>query len=168
MQLLDRVREFQGQSPFYYILAWTFVRIFGESEFVLRFLSFLLGVGTIYGAFILGKLLHGKTAGLISAVFLWLSSPMVQSSVDARPYALALLMTVIMLYGFARAAQRGDVLGRCLFIAGGAGLFSAHYTLIPVATGIALGYCLFKALRDLYPARRFVFDIGMQLMISSC
>jgi hypothetical protein len=166
-QLLDRVQEFHGQSPFYYILAWIFIRIFGESEFVLRFLSLLLGVGTIYGAFILGKLLHGKTVGLISALFLWLSSPMVQSSVDARPYALALFMTVIMFYGFARAAQRCDILGRCLFIAGGAGLFSAHYSLIPVATGIALGYSLFSRLRVHYPARRFVFDIGMQLLISS-
>ena len=166
-QLLERVREFHGQSAFYYVLAWVFVQLFGESEFSLRFLSFILGLGTTCGIFVLGKLLHGKTAGLISALLFWLSSSMIHSSVDARPYALALFMAVIMFYGFARAARRGDYLGRGLFVAGGAGLFSAHYVLIPVATGIALSYSLFSRLRAQYPVRHFAVDIGLQLLIVS-
>ena len=118
-QLMERVNTFQGQSPLYYLLVWLFVHFIGESEFTLRLFSLLLGVGTTYGIYVLGNFLYGKNAGLVSASFLWLSSSMVRSSSDARPYALALFMAVIMFYGFARAARRGDHVGRWLFIAGG-------------------------------------------------
>jgi hypothetical protein len=52
------------------------------------------------------------------------------------PYALALFLAVIMLYGFARAVRQGDRVGRWLFIAGGAALCSTHYVLILVAAGV--------------------------------
>jgi len=166
-QLLERVDAFQGQSAFYYLLAWIFVHSIGESEFTLRVLSLILGLATIYGIYVLGDFLHGKNVGLVSASLLCLSSSMVQSSSEARPYALALLMAVIMFYGFARAARRGDYVGRCLFILGGAGLFSAHYVLILVVTGIALGYILFPRLRSYYPVRQFAFDASLQLLFVS-
>ena len=166
-QLLERVNVFQGQSPLYYLLTWLFVYFIGESEFILRLLSLLLGVGTVYGIYVLGDFLYGKNIGLISASFLWLSSSMVQTSSDARPYALALFMTVIMFYGFGRAAQSGERFGRWLFIAGGVGLFSTHYVLILVATGTALGYILFPRLRSQYPARQFALDIGIQVLLVS-
>ena len=92
---------------------------------------------------------------------------MVQTSSDARPYALALFMTVIMFYGFGRAARSSERLGRWLFIAGGAGLFSTHYVLMLVATGIALGYILFPRLKSQYPARQFALDIGIQVLLVS-
>src|SRR5262245_11446011 len=52
-QLMERVNAFQGQSPLYYLLVWFFVHLIGESEFTLRLLSLLLGVGTVYGIYVL-------------------------------------------------------------------------------------------------------------------
>jgi mannosyltransferase len=166
-QLVERVNAFQGQSLSYYSLVWFFVQFLGESEFTLRLVSLLLGVATVYGIYVLGNLLYGKNTGLISASLVWLSSPMVRSSIDARPYALALLMAVIMFYGFARAARSGERFGRWLFIAGGVGLFSTHYVLILVAIGIALGYVLSPHLRSHYTARQFALDVGTQVVLVS-
>jgi Dolichyl-phosphate-mannose-protein mannosyltransferase len=166
-QLIERVNAFQGQSLSYYSVAWLFVHVLGESEFTLRLLSLLLGVATACGIYVLGGLLYGKNAGLISASLIWLSSPMIRSSVDARPYALALLLATIMFYGFARTARSGDRLGRGLFVAGGVGLFTTHYVLILGAIGIALGYLLFPRLRSHYTVRQFAVDVGTQVLLVS-
>jgi Dolichyl-phosphate-mannose-protein mannosyltransferase len=166
-QLVERVNAFQGQSLSYYSLVWLFVQVLGESEFTLRLLSLLLGIATAYGIYVLGSMLYGKNTGLISASLFWLSSPMIRSSINARPYALALLMAIIMFYGFARTARSGDRFGRWLFVAGGVGLFSTHYVLILVAIGIALGYLLFPRLRSHYTVRQFALDVGTQVLLVS-
>jgi hypothetical protein len=72
-----------------------------------------------------------------------------------------------MFYGFARAAQTGDRIGRWLFVVGGVGLFSSHYVLILVALGIAFGYLLFLRLRSKYPVHQFALDVGLQLLLTS-
>jgi hypothetical protein len=164
-QLVERVNTFQGQSVAYYFLVWLFVHLLGESEFTLRLLSLLLAVGTVVGIYVLGNFLYGKNVALLSASLFWLSPWAVRSSVDARPYALALFLAVIMLYGFARAVRQGDRVGRWLFIAGGATLFSTHYVLILVAAGIPLGYFLFPCLRSQYSVRRFTLDVGIQVLL---
>ncbi len=166
-QMWGRVNAFQGQSPFYYSLVWLIVHLLGESEVALRLLSLLLGLGTAYGMYLMGSFLYGEKAGLVSASLVWLTPSMVQTSSEARPYSLALFMTVILFYGFARAAGDGDRRGRLLFIVGGAGLFCAQYVLILVAVGIALGYTLFPPLRSKYPARHFILDVGLQLLFVS-
>lgn len=89
---------------------------------------------------------------------------MVQTNADARPYALALLMTAIMFYGFARATQLADRKGRWLFIAGGVGLFTTHYLLTLVALGIALAYLCLPTLRANYLPGKFAWDVGLQLL----
>ena len=166
-QMWERVNAFQGQSPFYYSLAWLFIHLFGESEITLRLLSLLLGLGTVYGVYLLGNFLGGKNTGLIAASLLWVAPSMVHASADARPYALASFTAVVMFYGFARAARCGDCVGRWLFIAGGVGLFSAHYVLILVAMGVAFGYLLFPRLRSRYPVHQFALDVGLQLLLIS-
>lgn len=163
-ELVRRVHTFQGQSMFYYSLTWIFVRLFGESELVLRIVPLILGVGTTYGIYMVGSSLWGKNAGLLAASFFWIAPAIVQASTDARPYMLALLMAVLMFYGFARAAQDGGRFGRCLFILGGVGLFSAHYILALSAVGIAVGYVVFPQLRSNYPIRSFTLDVSLQLL----
>ena len=166
-QMWERVNAFQGQSPFYYSLAWLFVHLFGESEITLRLLSFILGIGTVYGMYLLGNFIEGRNVGLIAASLLSVSPSMVQASADARPYALASFTALIMFYGFARAARSGDRVGRWLFIIGGSALFSAHYVLILAAMGIPLGYILFPRLRSNYSVHQFVLDVGLQLLLIS-
>ena len=158
--VISRTLDFQGQSPFYYLLDWLFVSLLGESEFALRLPSLLCGVGTVYAVFELAKTLRGREAGLVASAFTWLSFPMVESSANARPYALALLMAALMLLGFAKAAVEGSGWGRLLFIVGGAGTFAAHYVLVTVALGPGLAYVFFRDLRKHYGWRKFAVDLA--------
>ena len=164
-QVVRRSLSFQGQSPFYYLIVWACVHLLGISEFTLRLPSLLFGIAAVYTVYRLAAELYNKRAGTIAACFLWIAPGMVQSSTDARPYALALFMVALMFYGFARAVMTGSRSGRWLFIIGAAGLFSAHYLLIPVAMGIALGYSWFPSLREKYLPAEFARDLGIQLVL---
>ena len=166
-QLLERVQAFHGQSPFYYSLVWLWVNLLGESEIVMRGLSLILGVGTAYGSYLLANFLFGKKTGLLAATFYWLSPAAVQLESQARPYALALLMAVIMFYGFARAARDGDRRGRWLFVFGGAGLFLSQYMLILAACGVAVAYFFIGPVKAQYRFRQFAFDAAIQIAIAS-
>jgi uncharacterized membrane protein len=157
--------SFQGQSPFYYLIVWACIHLLGVSEIILRLPSLLFGIAAVYTAYRLGVALYNRRAGMVAASFLWIAPGMVQSSADARPYALALFMAALMFYGFARAAKTGSRSGRALFIIGAAGLFSAHYLMIPLAMGIAIGYIWFPALREKYLPASFVRDLGIQLLL---
>ncbi len=166
-QLLDRVYVFQGQSPLYYLFPWSLVHSLGESEIALRLGSLIFGLAAAYGIFQLGSIIYGRNAGLISASFLWLSPVAVQMDAQARPYSLALLMAVFLIYGFARAASNGDRLGRWLFVFGGVGLFFAQYVLVLMAVGVALGYFYISRLKFQYPWRQFAADTGIQVLLGS-
>jgi hypothetical protein len=165
LQVVRRAFSFQGQSPFYYLTVWACVHLLGISEITLRFPSLVFGIATVYTAYRLASDLYDKRAGVIAACFLWIAPAMVQTSVDARPYALALFMAAIMFYGFARATRTGNRVGRWLFITGAVGLFSTHYLLIPVAMGIAIGYIWFPTLREKYLPANFARDAGIQLLL---
>jgi uncharacterized membrane protein len=168
-QLLERVYTFHGQSPLYYVLLWFFVNVLGHSEIALRVFSLALGLATTYGVYSLGDLLFGKKTGLIAATLYWLSPATVQFDSQARPYALALLMAVVMFYGFARAARDGSAYGRRLFILGGAGLFLSQYMLIITAGGLAAAYFFIAKLRSNYHFREFAYDVFVQVLIAlSC
>jgi Dolichyl-phosphate-mannose-protein mannosyltransferase len=166
-ELWQRVYDFHGQSPLYYLLVWPFFHFIGESELSMRLLSLLLGIGTACGSYLLGSLTYGRNIGLISASALWLSPTVVQLDSQARPYALALLMTAMMLYGFARAARDGDLCGRWLFVLGGVGVFYAQYLLVLPVIGCAAGYLLLARLRLYYRFRQFVLDIAVQILLAS-
>ena len=165
LQVVRRAFSFQGQSPFYYLIVWACVHLLGISEITLRLPSLLFGIATVYTVYRLAGDLYGNRAGMIAACFLWIAPGMVQSSVDARPYALALFMSAVMFFGFARATKTGSRSGRWLFIIGAVGLFSAHYLLIPIAIGIAIGYICFPGLREKYLPTDFARDLGIQLLL---
>ena len=167
LQVIERAFSFHGQSPFYYLIVWGFVQALGVSEMAMRLPSLLFGIATGYVTYSLGKSIFSQRVGVIAASLLWLSPPMVQSSADARPYAVALFMTAIMFFGFARATKMGDRKGRWLFIAGGVGLFVTHYLLALIAVGIALAYFCLPSLRKRYSAGEFIRDVALQLLLVS-
>jgi len=164
--VLSRSISFQGQTPFYYLLLWPFVAIFGESETILRLpsVAFTLGAaGVLYAA---GNLLGGRWAGLSCGVMFWLSFLGVMLGGDARPYALSLLFTSLAFYGFVRAVEDGRPLGRCLFILGGVGLVASHYLVAIVLAGLGIGYLALAPLRKHYPLPKFLMDVSIQVLLS--
>ncbi len=78
--------------PLYYIVLHYWVRLFGVSEFAVRLLSALAGVGVVWLVYLIGRRLQGSTIGLWAAFFAALSPFLVYYSQEARMYMLATLL----------------------------------------------------------------------------
>lgn len=115
--LLLRVDEYQGQSPFYFLLLWGWSGIFGSSEVALRGLSMLAAGGTAYAVFATARELRDRETGMWSVLFLLASDGFVKSAFSARPYAVALCFltfSVLMLCRWLRSGQRAHLIGATL------------------------------------------------------
>jgi mannosyltransferase len=162
---VTRTLEFQGQSPFYYLIVWLFAQVFGESETALRLPSLIASAAACWFVYkTASELLDGRT-GLFAAAMFWLSSYPVQCSAEARPYSLVLFFAAAMLWGFVRATFRSDWAGRGAFVLGGAGLVATHYLAATLPIAIGAAWVCTRELRRRYPAKQFFQDVGAQLLL---
>ena len=108
--------------------------VFGESEFVLRFLPALLGVLTIPVVYYIGSEFRDRNVGLIAAALLAFSPFHIFYSQEARAYAPMLFFFSLALLFYVRASRSNETRSWALF-----GLFSAvafwmhFYAVVPVA-----------------------------------
>ncbi len=103
-QVISRSIAFQGQSPLYYLVLWSWAQVFGFSEVALRLPSVFLVVLTLcIAAFWVRRLAGNIAAGF--AVVVLLSLDQVLLAMSARPYALALFFSVLALRAFSRLSD---------------------------------------------------------------
>lgn len=164
---VERSIDFHGQSPVYYVLAWAFLKVLGESEAVIRLPSLLATAVAAVVVYRTGLLVHGRRAGLLAATVFWLSPIAVRMATGARPYGLAFLFASIALYGFIRAAGDGRPASRTWFVAGGVGLIAAHYLWALTLLGMGAAYLVTPALRRSYTWGRFSFDVAAMALLGS-
>jgi uncharacterized membrane protein len=111
-----------------------FMLAFGQSEFILRFVSALLGVLTIPVFYCIGKEFADEDVGIVMAALLTCSPFAVYFSQEARAYATMLFFFSLALFFFFLSLRTNRVYSWILF-----GFFSAltvwthYYTLIPLA-----------------------------------
>ena len=165
-QVFQRSLAFHGQSPLYYLITWLAVRLFGESEVVLRLPALLFGILTAAAVYKLGREVGGTQTGLLSAGLVWLCFRQVEESANARPYTMATFLVAVMLLGFLRAAGDGRASSRLLFIAGGVGLLYSHYLYTLPAAGVAAAYFTARELRKRYSPGRFACDAAAQILLA--
>ncbi len=166
-EVIERSVSFHGQSPFYYLISWAFVNLFGESEFVLRLPSLLSVMGAAWLVYRIGATLQGSRAGAYSAIAFWLAYMSLRSTGDARPYGVGLLFAALVLYGFVKASKEGQRSGRVWFVLGGVGLIAAHYLLPMMLLGIGLAYLIAPPLREKYRFGQFSFDVAAMTLLSA-
>ena len=89
----------------YYLILrpWLYL---GESEFAIRSLSVIWGVGAVIGVFALGKRLFDVWTGLIAALLLAVHAFHVEFSQEARGYSLLTLLAVFSSLFFVRSIER--------------------------------------------------------------
>ena len=89
---------------FYYLLLRGWL-VLGDSEWVIRSLSVVLGVATLPALYLLGSRLFGKKAGLISAALLAVHTFHIRYSQEARSYSLLTLLLVLSIYFLVLAVE---------------------------------------------------------------
>lgn len=117
--------------PLFYWIT-TFMLNFGDSEFVLRFIPCVVGVLTIPVVYLLGKEWRNETVGLVAAALLAFSPFHIYYSQEARAYTLAVLLVVLMLYSYLRAAKTNQYKWWILMgVLAGLAFWTHFYTFLP-------------------------------------
>lgn len=92
-------------TPVYFTLQYVWARIFGISNFSVRMLSVLMGVGTVYVLYRIGRELYGPSAGLFSALCLTLAPSGIYFAQELRTYSLVLLLASLSIWTLVRACN---------------------------------------------------------------
>jgi mannosyltransferase len=93
-----------GNMAFYYALLKGWAG-FGDSEFWLRSLSALFGIGSIAAAYFLGKRFLSREAGLFAAFLLSIHSFQIEYSQEVRSYSFLTLLLLLCTYVFLLAIE---------------------------------------------------------------
>ncbi len=128
----------ETSPPLYFVLAWGWARLFGTGAVGLRSLSALLGIATIPLAYLAGRELVSRSAGLLCAAFVAGSPFLIWYSQEAREYMLLIAASALSLWGFARAWNRGGARRDLALWATGSALallthFLAGFLVVPEA-----------------------------------
>lgn len=105
--MLDDLRSTDVHPPLHFIVLWVQVRLFGISEWSVRFPSVLLGaalVPVLYGA---AKDLFDRRTAQVAAILVVPAPFLVWYSQEARMYALFMLVGVAGLWAQVAALRRG-------------------------------------------------------------
>ncbi|MGR4064345.1 MAG: glycosyltransferase family 39 protein, partial [Vulcanimicrobiaceae bacterium] len=89
--------------PLYFIVMFFWTRLAGVSEVALRAPSLVFGIATIVVMYALGRLVAGRFGAIFCATAAVLSPLSVAMHVEARSYALAMLLSALTIYAFAAA-----------------------------------------------------------------
>lgn len=143
--------------------------LFGESEFVLRFLPALLGALTIPVVYLIGEEFRDRNVGIIAAALLTFSPFHIYYSQEARAYAPMLFFFSLALLFYLRANRSNELRSWILFGAFSAIAFWMHfYAIVPIAVLIlhALVTSADTIRSDLRNARSLAFAIGAFVVVS--
>jgi len=116
-----------GQSPLYYLMLWSFQKIFGSSEVALRLPSLICILSASLLMIRLGTLLFSLEVGVFSAFAFRSSIQAIVAATDARPYALGILLTIlstIYLVEWCKKGTKSYLLMYCISLAA---TIYAHY-----------------------------------------
>ncbi len=105
-QTMHLVWSSESTPPLYYFLAWLWMHPFGVHEAGLRSLSALFGTATVPVAYLIGRELIGRRAGLVTAAIVAVDPMLVWYSQDARAYALLVLLSAAAFLFFLRSRCR--------------------------------------------------------------
>ncbi|HEY2055793.1 MAG TPA: glycosyltransferase family 39 protein [Solirubrobacterales bacterium] len=98
----------ESTPPVYYAVAWVWTQLVATGEFGLRAISAAAGVATVPVAYLIGKELRGRRAGLWAAALVAVNPMMLWYSQEARAYALVTLFGALSALYWLRAERRGE------------------------------------------------------------
>ncbi|MFA5224387.1 MAG: glycosyltransferase family 39 protein [Candidatus Omnitrophota bacterium] len=118
--------------PIYFAVLHYWIKLFGVSEFSLRFPSLIFSVLSIPFVFLLGKTVFNRRVGFYASVIMCLSSFHLWYAQEARPYSLSVLLSIMSTYYLYRFLKEERIgLGIVYALVSVFGLYSdvSHYHL---------------------------------------
>ena len=97
------VETIDNHPPLYFLLLWAAVRLAGQSEFALRFLSLVAVVLIVPLLYVTGRRLVDEGVGLAAAALGAVSPMYLWYGQEARMYALLTFFSLLSFYAFVRA-----------------------------------------------------------------
>jgi 4-amino-4-deoxy-L-arabinose transferase-like glycosyltransferase len=134
--MLDAVLSNPPSDPLYVLILRPWVALFGSSDGAVRLLSVLFSTATIPATYALGRVLAGRAAGLLGALFFALSPYAVELGQEAALYALAALATTAALAAGWRWRSTGR--GGALYLLLGIVAIYSHYVVAAILVGFAV------------------------------
>jgi mannosyltransferase len=125
--MLHEVHRSESTPWLYYVIAWAWSKAFGLGEVGLRSLSALFGAATIPVAYLIGRELAGRRAGLIAMALVAVNPMLIWYSQEARAYSLLVLLCAVSLLFFLRFRRRGGGLDLALWAGSSALALTSHY-----------------------------------------
>jgi hypothetical protein len=131
---MEAVGFSESAPPLYYAVAWAWTQFTGTGEFGLRSLSAAAGVATVPVAYLLGRELRDRQAGIAAAALVAVNPMLIWYSQEARAYSLLALLSAISALYFVRfldAGRRRDA--TAWGIASALALATHYFAIFPVA-----------------------------------
>ena len=94
---------FNWNAPLYWILLHFWIKLFGISEFSLRFPSLIFSFLSVILVFLLGRDIFDKKVGIIAGIFMGLSPFHLWYAQEARDYSMVLFFSLLSSWLFYRA-----------------------------------------------------------------
>jgi uncharacterized membrane protein len=96
--IISQIGEFDVHPPLYYVLLSLWLKIFGDSEFNLRFLSLLFGIFALFTIYLLLRLFVSPSYSFGSTILLLFNNFFLNYAQEARMYSMLLFLNLISLY----------------------------------------------------------------------
>jgi mannosyltransferase len=108
-QLLPLFVKPGHNGPLYYVLLHGWLRLVGDSEFSLRFLSLLCGILAVPLIYLVGHRWIGDRASLVAALLAATSPYLIWYGQEGKMYALLLLLSLASTYVYQTALRRNHL-----------------------------------------------------------
>lgn len=100
--LAERYNDYSGMTPLFPTLLCEVTTLAGSSEFLVRVLSGLCGLGIVYIIYVIGRDFFSPTAGLLAASIVTFDYSLILANRDASVYSLLALLLLTHHYYFCR------------------------------------------------------------------
>jgi 4-amino-4-deoxy-L-arabinose transferase-like glycosyltransferase len=127
-----RAIHYQGQSPFYYLIVWSFTQILGHSEWILRLPSLLALILACFFLYRLCLVLFDREWALISVLCLICLWQVTDVGRDARPYGLAVMFSILSVLCFVKWLQNDRINYQIAYIFSSAATCYSHIMFAPI------------------------------------
>lgn len=156
--------------PNYFLLTFVCIKLFGDSEFVMRLPAVIFGILSLPAIYVLGRRLFGRTTGLMAAIMLSLAGASFYYSQEARPYSMMLFFGILTSYLWYQLYERVFVEeaapGKLLFglwLALAASCFTHYFCVLLTVFQIAIfGYFAWKQHRGRRVLGALCLGLGVQ------